>query len=615
MLWVLCTFICVEGFDLKEVSGAWVAHAAKATSAAVPVPTILSRWGTWSNARWSGAAEPVRLDQPQTRLPSSFLEQGRKKGREKKHMSMAALKERDIAALAAKCPSTGYGISAALTASVLAPFLISILAGFRSEAIVGARRYCYVSYMIQALIFTMVIPNSLKLSRSMGHDEAMSGWIISSSMAGAVIGNFAVWLQNQLVMNGSLTYMRMVNFLATVLVVLGTCGFAGAAWLPSNIWVLLGARFVAGIGIGINFFAVLYFLNRTAEDREITDLNMIFAILGVVGYSVGPALTSGENEAFEVVCGSAVAGRTAEYQGMVVCALFLALPTIWFPAHEEFQDRIQKRNERQPSMMTDSSRLAVVACVGIMCLRNVSLSAIEAGTAMIFEEVLGLNSNLIGLLMGVSCIMTVPLKLLFDHMVKVYSQVNVVRVGLLLCAIGCILIREDVGELLGGKSRAAKVAIIIAADIFMYAPMFLLSGVVNGVAFRLAGPDGTVFSVNNITLAFMFLPGGARFIGPPIVRAVLSHSSGQTSYSWLQLVVISLVCVMQEWTVSPKLREFERVEGQKGRDESTYAKFHSWYPSIGTPRAVRECASSCVFFPTIASPSIPSPRGIRIRPH
>ena len=91
----------------------------------------------------------------------------------------------------ATCPM-GYVASNAVTATVLLPSFTFIFLGLRPESIVGARRYINFSAMIQTLIFTMVIPDSLKLTRLLGGDAATSGWLISAQMGGLGLGSLLV---------------------------------------------------------------------------------------------------------------------------------------------------------------------------------------------------------------------------------------------------------------------------------------------------------------------------------------------------------------------------------------------------------------------------------------
>ena len=89
------------------------------------------------------------------------------------------------------CPQMGYGVSIAATAAIHLAFIGRIVSGRRVEAIIGARRYIQFMGLTQAIVLTMAIPNSLKLTRLVmaeGVQEhklaAMSGLVISAQNTG-----------------------------------------------------------------------------------------------------------------------------------------------------------------------------------------------------------------------------------------------------------------------------------------------------------------------------------------------------------------------------------------------------------------------------------------------
>merc|ERR550514_93424 len=103
----------------------------------------------------------------------------------------------------------------------------------------------------------MAIPNSLDLATSFGHDAVMSGWFISSLMAGVCAGGVLIWLYNQVHTDGSMAIMRGLNFLGAGVALVGISAYcASAAWSDVSIQgydlvavALIGARFGCGFGL------------------------------------------------------------------------------------------------------------------------------------------------------------------------------------------------------------------------------------------------------------------------------------------------------------------------------------------------------------------------------
>ena len=246
---------------------------------------------------------------------------------------------------AASCSNVGLVYSAADVSTAI--LLMGAFAWVRSgpDTITVARRSIYFSGMCYFLIFSMAIPNSLELAASFGHGPAISGWFISIMMGGACLGSTAVWIHNRSVRDGSLYAMPGWNFSGASLAVLGTGTYAVWAWFAEPgvavAYGLIGARFVTGFGCGSQYFAKRFFLNRTAESSEMTDINVSYLLATIVGLAVGPLLVAQGNAIYVHACRSEVpASKSTENQGMAVVAFALVVEAFCFPATEEFSEYI-----------------------------------------------------------------------------------------------------------------------------------------------------------------------------------------------------------------------------------------------------------------------------------
>jgi hypothetical protein len=192
-------------------------------------------------------------------------------------------------------------------------------------------------------------------------------------------------------------------------------------------------------------------------------------------------------------------------------------------------------------------------------IRGFSMASLESATAMLLEDTFGLEESAVGLLISVTFLFTLPLKLAFDNAKGVGQQAGTVRLLMLICVIGCILLREDVGRFLSGGSNRGRVAVVIFADTLLFPAIFLTGVVIESLGFRLASPEGTLFSTNNFqamnnVVATML----GRGLGPPTARAILKTAWGQTAYSWQQLVISSVAFVLMELTLIDKLHFLEK---------------------------------------------------------
>jgi hypothetical protein len=444
--------------------------------------------------------------------------------------------------------------------------------GRRSDPILSARRCVYFYSFAWAVLFSIAIPNALKLSELVGGDATMSGWIISGVMLGAGNGAIVVWATNYVIVDGTLTQMRGFSVLAGCLTSLGTVAYAVMAWWPRNAWSFVVARYVAGFGLGISTIAGRHFINRTARGTEIKEVHPCAALWIAFGFGVGPLMQVGLNGIFYGVCGSyPPRGKGAEYQGSVgfaICCLIFA----WsFPTTDqlELSGRLPKQLQRTE---TDSSsrpyphKLTIFACLPICGLRGFSMASLEAATSMLLEEKFGLKESAIGLLISLTFLFTVPVKLLFDTSQRTTQRKDrhaITLRGLMLISIlGCILLREDVGVFFAGESNPGKIAVIIFADMLLFPAIFLSGAIVEALAMRLASPEGTFFSTNNIIAMYNVATTTlGRGLGPPTARTVLGRASGQTAYSWQQLVMCSISLLLIELAVVGKLPFLDKEFG------------------------------------------------------
>jgi hypothetical protein len=479
----------------------------------------------------------------------------------------AIVDDRDAMLQATRADSSmcidGYIISAAATGIPLLALQHWIIQGLVSEAIIGARRYVFFSGLIWTLTFTMAIPNSLALSRHAGEDATMSGWIISALMFGVSTGAAVVWVYNLCSVDGSLKAMRAFNFVAAAFGMIGTIAYATMAWTSPNAYALVSARFIAGFGFGIAYFAGRFFINRTARPKEVSELNTTYSLFIVCGLGFGPPVATIENGVFRSICGSKPPiGRGAEYQGMVWCVLFLSIAAFSFPSSQDIHSRSPEQEEKdQASRITSARtphphRVAMAVCAIIKTIRDFAIASLEAATAMILEENFGLSERNVGLLLGITFLLTVPLKLAFDRL-QAGKKATQLRLLMALCVLGCLLLREDVGRLLSPESMHGRVAVVILADMLLFPAMFLTGAVIEGVGFRLASPEGTFYSTNNFNIAIIAATGLGRSFGPPLARTLLSSSRGQTLYSWQQLAASLAALVLLELAVVKELHALD----------------------------------------------------------
>eukprot|EP00746_Dinoflagellata_sp_MGD_P151899 gnl/MRDRNA2_/MRDRNA2_83310_c0_seq1.p1 gnl/MRDRNA2_/MRDRNA2_83310_c0~~gnl/MRDRNA2_/MRDRNA2_83310_c0_seq1.p1 ORF type:complete len:340 (-),score=67.94 gnl/MRDRNA2_/MRDRNA2_83310_c0_seq1:12-986(-) len=175
--------------------------------------------------------------------------------------------------------------------------------------------------------------------------------------------------------------------------------------------------------------------------------------------------------------------------------------------------------------------------------RALMVSALEAATSLILEIEFGWDINDVGLAVGLTFLLGLPVTLLLDLGRKngMISETKLLT-GLAITVVTSSVFFFPNITLAFGASGLPTVVIILMADCLIFSSGFFANGILDGFAVQCSVP-GTVCSLENINLIDAFGQDTlARLTGPALAR-YLTSSHGRGAYSILQLCVSSLGCL------------------------------------------------------------------------
>lgn len=170
------------------------------------------------------------------------------------------------------------------------------------------------------------------------------------------------------------------------------------------------------------------------------------------------------------------------------------------------------------------------------------VSALEAGTAFVLQEEFHWSTESIGLAIGVTFFVSLPLTVVLEgaRSYRLVTDLQLLCSSCCICAVAALLFFPYTGTILsmGGDSRAG---LILVADCLMFSFGFLGNGVMDGLCVK-SSIEHSYYSCQNFIIVSNTLRSLARGLGPPIARAVLS-SYGRSVYADFQFVLAVLSCL------------------------------------------------------------------------
>mmetsp|Transcript_13265 Transcript_13265/g.37840 ORF Transcript_13265/g.37840 Transcript_13265/m.37840 type:complete len:573 (+) Transcript_13265:308-2026(+) len=169
----------------------------------------------------------------------------------------------------------------------------------------------YTMIFFNGCCFTAVVPSVPFYLEILGAAPSFLGWVVSFYSLGQFVGSpTAGWLADRLSSKRMLTMSSTLGFFSSVLYA-----------VAPNHWFVLISRVLTGVSAGIEFTTELAYIARNTTEKERTTFLASVTAVNVVGFILGPALTTALSTLDFTIFGLAVNQYTGP--GWLLVLMFL----------------------------------------------------------------------------------------------------------------------------------------------------------------------------------------------------------------------------------------------------------------------------------------------------
>jgi len=499
---------------------------------------------------------PSRAVPPASRLLAvpSAIDQGRVGGVHQRHSEGHTTQT---------CPAVRLAFPLAAAALATAAGLVLVFRHVRaSEAAEAARTCVLLPQFVLIMGSTIVVLDSYMLAEAAHMGPGESGQLVGLNWLGAGLGFVSMWAalrqrpalwkeQPRAICVGGLC----LNALGVLLYLLGARAIeSGAAGEAAAVFVK-GARFLGGIGQGVVAQLMVVTVQSLTPSADMgVQMTRVFFV-NTVGIGSGPVIAAGAHaltfcppEQASFVSAPAVQLIVSLGALLAVVALF---PDISSEALPDQPGGEAPKPGAEEGEDLRRRRLLIMCCAVIFLLRNLVVSGVEVGTALLLERDFGFDRRLVGFLVGATFFVAFPVRSAHQRLRERLSLLGQFRLFAGLAALGCLLLLRPVSLVL-----PHGVALLLA-DSVIFPCAFLADGLSYGALMQNVFPEGSLLDKNHSALWCNLLGFGAgRLGGPWMARWHLEAlgSAGQDRYALWQLLACVAALAIFESGVKPGLK-------------------------------------------------------------
>jgi len=408
---------------------------------------------------------------------------------------------------------------------------------------------------------TVVIPESYNLTKEMGYGATYSGWLIGSAWPLSAFVALAIapklrewnqpWCRNVLV--GNYFLQAIASFF-----------FAMAADprlslpLPPTLQytLVIGSRLLVGVSAGTDIILNVM-VWKVVPRASMVNLEVMKVCIRTFAIGLGPLVSSGLNFAF----GAHDVRSRASFPAQVFAALWISFGVYaWMVIPNDITPFTSEKSARDDAEPAEGSRTPTAVSVdnlseadrqtvwfgGIMygMERAFLVSALEAATALILEKEFRMGTQEVGVAVGATFFVGLPITLLVDAARRGHfiSDVSLLSGAAAVATLASLMLFPMCSTLLGHCGvhvPGLSVLLVLLADCVIFPAGYLANGILDGFAVQ-CSKAGTFCCVENFRLMEGFLQDAvARLIAPVIARTLVDRF-GRLGYSAMQLSVSAL---------------------------------------------------------------------------
>lgn len=545
------------------------AHRHAALLALLPLAALALRGGRGLRVGSAREAAPVALTRqrvsPVEKLSNLWAAPGSWAPPELRHQAAATRAWPAWVAPAASC-CAGAAVAAVLAYLWWLHTRAADAAGPEQRPLMWSRLLVDIVDLCMLARYSALIPASLDLARRLGHGATFSGLLLGTFWLPFFVGSLGYK-----VLAGRLSKKaHMLVGLGTTL--LGTLAFTAFAVSPlakAGVWPLVAAQVLSGAALAYTGVCRDVLRKELYPPKALVEAMVRKKVLTCLGGGLGPLLGPG------LVAGlPGLPAEVAEVGGLIVLLPALSLLLVAFAAHfpSDLAPPAPKpsghRRSGEPGEEEEAAasrgdlgaRLAALLCIeGLMVCRAVLLSAQQVVTALILQLEFGWSHSQVGFaIAATSLVGALPSLLVYQVAQRTMSDWNWVRLTLWASVLGAVL-------LMGHWCMTGVVpclALVLLADVVLFAALSLGDGVAQGWMLRYAMPSGWL-TPTNLSFANMLLVSSlARALVPPLARWTYV-GFGRAGYTGMLLTFSLCALALLEAGIAPFLRRAQLPVGAR----------------------------------------------------
>lgn len=419
---------------------------------------------------------------------------------------------------------------------------------------------CWVLFQ-ENLIFSSILIDSLTFSRNLHADAWYSGFLISVHKMGTSTGQLSflfalrrspdLWRKSLAVLGtgASLQIMGALLFCLAGLLSLAYTSLSLSRFLCMNL--ALCGRFLAGVGGGIQVALAWNQASHllTGEQRALQNSRIVLA--AALGLGAGPLLITAARRTSSLHDMGTAQLLAGSCEHVSMFPLAVALPMMQLAAIVQapsIPDTAYAVTRATTAAVTHAPRQTVVVllCLLMLLLRNLSVSALEAGMAMIMQTEYSASETVVGVAMSFIVFSVLPGQACYEAFRKYTTPDFWARSFLRMALLGSVVLFYQ------------DVRMLLAACFIIFPTMTLSSGQIVGLGQDHALPSGYLLDLNTVTIVGNVVGDLVGRGGGPVLSRWGIELGGQDAFAFEQLGMVALSIVLYEIAlfVSP----IEKVE-------------------------------------------------------
>jgi len=269
--------------------------------------------------------------------------------------------------------------------------------------------------------------------------------------------------------------------------------------------LLLASRAIMGCGYGMMSLMIFALLPKVTPVEKLPGAYASRMFFMVMGVSLGP-LVSAAAYFLDSLHGSAAPrfGVVGGVQFIVVTSVSLAI-ILFYPSIDT--RAINTTTTPKESHALPSRNSVVISGLMLGGLRFFISGSLEAATSLLLEQNFGWSITTTGAVTGIAFLAGLPLWMAYRGIEKHMNRITFIRMLASIATLGTVCLVKATSHLL------PKGLTLIVGDLIIFVPLFLVSGLTQGMMMQHVPSEGNSPFLNHSTLGMAYVMFGSLCYG------------------------------------------------------------------------------------------------------